>query len=63
MTRIFSFNFFHKELLSTLMNRDTEEKPGWCSDPHLPPCAAYSLSLSLSVSLTHTHTHFLCACV
>ncbi|XP_029130544.1 uncharacterized protein LOC109815107 isoform X2 [Cajanus cajan] len=18
----------------------TEEKPGWCSDPHLPPCAA-----------------------
>ncbi|XP_062151487.1 uncharacterized protein LOC133859919 isoform X2 [Alnus glutinosa] len=21
--------------------RDTEEKPGWCSDPHLPPCAAF----------------------
>ena len=21
--------------------RITEEKPGWCSDPHLPPCAAY----------------------
>jgi len=20
--------------------RETEEKPGWCSDPHLPPCAA-----------------------
>lgn len=19
----------------------TEEKPGWCSDPHLPPCAAF----------------------
>lgn len=22
--------------------RDTEEKPGWCTDPHLPPCAAYA---------------------
>ncbi|EPS63684.1 hypothetical protein M569_11100, partial [Genlisea aurea] len=20
---------------------ETEEKPGWCSDPHLPPCAAF----------------------
>nr|GLL31083.1 uncharacterized protein LOC109173468 isoform X2 [Ipomoea trifida] len=20
---------------------DTDEKPGWCSDPHLPPCAAF----------------------
>ncbi|XP_022846405.1 uncharacterized protein LOC111369158 [Olea europaea var. sylvestris] len=24
-----------------VINRDTEEKPGWCSDPHLPPCAAF----------------------
>ncbi|ONI00745.1 hypothetical protein PRUPE_6G103700 [Prunus persica] len=22
-------------------HKDTEEKPGWCSDPHLPPCAAF----------------------
>lgn len=21
--------------------RETEERPGWCTDPHLPPCAAY----------------------
>ncbi|CAE5963342.1 unnamed protein product [Arabidopsis arenosa] len=21
--------------------RITEERPGWCSDPHLPPCAAF----------------------
>ncbi|KAJ8430735.1 hypothetical protein Cgig2_004628 [Carnegiea gigantea] len=24
-----------------LITRETEEKPGWCSDPHLPPCAAF----------------------
>lgn len=30
--------------LYVLPNRVTEEKPGWCSDPHLPPCAAYALS-------------------
>ncbi|KAL8485418.1 hypothetical protein ACS0TY_027640 [Phlomoides rotata] len=22
------------------VHKDTAEKPGWCSDPHLPPCAA-----------------------
>ncbi|GAB2275073.1 hypothetical protein Dimus_009842 [Dionaea muscipula] len=22
-------------------HKETEEKPGWCSDPHLPPCAAF----------------------
>ncbi|KAL0385465.1 UNVERIFIED_CONTAM: hypothetical protein Sradi_2940800 [Sesamum radiatum] len=22
-------------------HRETEEKPGWCSDPHLPPCAGF----------------------
>lgn len=27
----------------SLVNRITKEKPGWCSDPHLPPCAAYEL--------------------
>ncbi|KAL8471239.1 hypothetical protein ACS0TY_028775 [Phlomoides rotata] len=25
----------------TEVHKDTEERPGWCSDPHLPPCAAY----------------------
>ncbi|KAG6432814.1 hypothetical protein SASPL_104401 [Salvia splendens] len=23
------------------VHKDTEEKPGWCSDPRLPPCAAW----------------------
>ncbi|KAM7269077.1 hypothetical protein ACFE04_024574 [Oxalis oulophora] len=23
------------------VHKQTEEKPGWCSDPHLPPCAAF----------------------
>uniref|UniRef100_A0A5B6ZN63 Lysine ketoglutarate reductase trans-splicing protein n=1 Tax=Davidia involucrata TaxID=16924 RepID=A0A5B6ZN63_DAVIN len=23
------------------VHKETEEKPGWCSDPHLPPCAAF----------------------
>ncbi|XP_047962953.1 uncharacterized protein LOC125207594 [Salvia hispanica] len=23
------------------IHKITEEKPGWCSDPHLPPCAAF----------------------
>jgi hypothetical protein len=23
------------------VHKITEERPGWCSDPHLPPCAAY----------------------
>ncbi|KAF6166246.1 hypothetical protein GIB67_031030 [Kingdonia uniflora] len=23
------------------VHKKTEEKPGWCSDPHLPPCAAF----------------------
>ncbi|OIT34908.1 PREDICTED: uncharacterized protein LOC109244080 [Nicotiana attenuata] len=23
------------------VHKDTEEKPGWCSDAHLPPCAAF----------------------
>uniref|UniRef100_A0A2P2L4J4 Lysine ketoglutarate reductase trans-splicing related 1 n=2 Tax=Rhizophora mucronata TaxID=61149 RepID=A0A2P2L4J4_RHIMU len=23
------------------VHKNTEEKPGWCSDPHLPPCAAF----------------------
>lgn len=33
------------------VHKVTEEKPGWCSDPHLPPCAAYAvLTLSLSLS-------------
>ncbi|EYU30626.1 hypothetical protein ABFS82_11G061400 [Erythranthe guttata] len=23
------------------VHMETEERPGWCSDPHLPPCAAF----------------------
>ncbi|XP_047312334.1 uncharacterized protein LOC124915621 [Impatiens glandulifera] len=23
------------------VHKDTKEKPGWCSDPHLPPCSAF----------------------
>ncbi|KAK8636716.1 hypothetical protein V6N13_124455 [Hibiscus sabdariffa] len=23
------------------VHKETEEKPGWCSDPHVPPCAAF----------------------
>lgn len=23
------------------VHKETEEKPGWCSDPHLPPCASF----------------------
>ncbi|KAK6928402.1 Protein of unknown function DUF707 [Dillenia turbinata] len=25
----------------TEVHKVTEERPGWCSDPHLPPCAAF----------------------
>lgn len=23
------------------VHKETQERPGWCSDPHLPPCAAF----------------------
>ncbi|XP_039772303.1 uncharacterized protein LOC120640503 isoform X3 [Panicum virgatum] len=23
------------------VHKETEERPGWCTDPHLPPCAAF----------------------
>ncbi|KAM7280796.1 hypothetical protein ACFE04_007930 [Oxalis oulophora] len=26
---------------NTEVHKETEERPGWCSDPHLPPCAAF----------------------
>ncbi|XP_022739340.1 uncharacterized protein LOC111291704 isoform X2 [Durio zibethinus] len=26
---------------NTEVHKDAEERPGWCSDPHLPPCAAF----------------------
>ncbi|KAJ0081442.1 hypothetical protein Patl1_12317 [Pistacia atlantica] len=39
-------NMMHFEFIF----RFTEEKPGRCSDPHVPPCAAYVFSLS--------HVHF-----
>ncbi|XP_019236775.1 PREDICTED: uncharacterized protein LOC109217006 isoform X2 [Nicotiana attenuata] len=25
----------------TEIHKETEERPGWCADPHLPPCAAF----------------------
>ncbi|XP_059670078.1 uncharacterized protein LOC132315725 isoform X2 [Cornus florida] len=25
----------------TEVHKETEERPGWCDDPHLPPCAAF----------------------
>ncbi|GFY87246.1 lysine ketoglutarate reductase trans-splicing protein [Actinidia rufa] len=25
----------------TEVHKETEERPGWCEDPHLPPCAAF----------------------
>ncbi|KAK3026024.1 hypothetical protein RJ639_042516 [Escallonia herrerae] len=34
---IFTFMF----PCSHFSTREAKEKPGWCSDPHLPPCAAY----------------------
>ncbi|KAG6417897.1 hypothetical protein SASPL_120094 [Salvia splendens] len=30
-----------KRLGNKEVHKDTQEKPGWCSDPHLPPCAAF----------------------
>ncbi|KAL3629179.1 hypothetical protein CASFOL_026401 [Castilleja foliolosa] len=30
-----------KKREDTEVHKDTEEKPGWCIDPHLPPCAAF----------------------
>lgn len=35
--------------------RDTEERPGWCSDPHLPPCAAYVFFFPPPRTLTSSH--------
>jgi hypothetical protein len=30
-----------KESYETGSDRVTEEREGWCSDPHVPPCAGY----------------------
>ncbi|KAK8544954.1 hypothetical protein V6N13_066267 [Hibiscus sabdariffa] len=30
------------------VHKVTTERPGWCTDQHLPPCAAYAPSLTLS---------------
>ncbi|KAL6652989.1 hypothetical protein ACP70R_011914 [Stipagrostis hirtigluma subsp. patula] len=30
------------------VHKATEERPGWCTDPHLPPCAAYVKRADLS---------------
>lgn len=37
---------FHDLFLFSFL-RETEEKPGWCSDPHRPPCAGYEFFLLL----------------
>ncbi|KAF6137133.1 hypothetical protein GIB67_030897, partial [Kingdonia uniflora] len=37
------------------VHKETEEKPGWCTDPHLPPCAAYD-QLSISILMYHANT-------
>ncbi|CAI9111139.1 OLC1v1011281C1 [Oldenlandia corymbosa var. corymbosa] len=30
-----------KRVNDTEVHKETEERPGWCNDPHLPPCAAF----------------------
>ncbi|XP_051116033.1 uncharacterized protein LOC127241160 [Andrographis paniculata] len=30
-----------KRRLDREVHKETEEKPGWCHDPHMPPCAAF----------------------
>ncbi|KAE8734013.1 RNF181 protein [Hibiscus syriacus] len=30
-----------KRMGDSEVHKETEEKPGWCSDPHVPPCAAF----------------------
>ncbi|KMZ60818.1 Lysine ketoglutarate reductase trans-splicing related 1 [Zostera marina] len=30
-----------KRLGDREVHKETKEKPGWCSDPHLPPCASF----------------------
>ena len=30
--------------------RETEERPGWCPDPHLPPCAGYTFLPQIYIS-------------
>jgi hypothetical protein len=39
--RIILKKVFKKESYKTGSNRVTEEREGWCSDPHVPPCAGY----------------------
>ncbi|KAL0865261.1 hypothetical protein Bca101_044379 [Brassica carinata] len=37
------------------VHKETQEKPGWCSDPHLPPCAAFVEIMAPSVELAIIH--------
>lgn len=37
-------SFMLLNILYILVKRLTDERPGWCTDPNLPPCAAYALS-------------------
>ncbi|KAF9607023.1 hypothetical protein IFM89_030765 [Coptis chinensis] len=34
-----------KKRYNNEVHKETEERPGWCTDPHLPPCAAYGNAL------------------
>lgn len=36
---------------SVCIYRVTEEKPGWCPDPHSPPCASYELLSLLTIQI------------
>ncbi|KAK9664031.1 hypothetical protein RND81_14G015200 [Saponaria officinalis] len=35
----------------TEVHKETTEKPGWCTDPNLPPCAAYVFHFSLFIPM------------
>lgn len=49
---------FHDLFLFSFL-RETEEKPGWCSDPHRPPCAGYEFFLLLFFLLLKFIMHIL----
>jgi hypothetical protein len=44
MSFLMLWNVLLNIFMYLLVKRFTHERPGWCSDPDLPPCAAYALS-------------------